>query len=1459
MARIDLWAFLHLNQNSLRNAEREAVGRFEKMGDASGAAMSKGIEKAAPKMRRAIETVTNATVAQERANRALSLSHADVTAKATEVEKAETKLGDAKKANTDLTEKLRQAETNLGSGRSSLGGTTGDLTDQERDLLRLRDDVEKSTRALEKAEQDASKARRDSVRVNEDQIRRNEDLERSNRRLEESHRRLAETERSNDRSRSRSGGGGGNTIGSMMTDIPGVPGGKAGAVIGTGVITVLASVAEAAVTASQALALIPAGAAAAGAGFLTLAVGTHGFDKALKEMGDPKKFAEALQSLSPAAQQAALEIKALVDGPLGELKKATQEALFKGVPEQIHNAANVFTPMVRGMTTGLAGSFNNMFSNLMGQLETPKSLSTINDIIGSIVKSFQLLEPAVAPFANAILKITQTGSSFLPQLAQGITDAANSFNNFITRVQTSGQLHDFIQKGIDAAKMLGDMLFSLGQKIYETFGNKSPAEFKQTLDDTVNTVMAVAQAVVGIADGINRLLSLAQPFADALGGWPTLAEAALGVFVGAKMIGALSNLGKMTGLIGTEMSVAAGTGAGAITTLFGAAGPVVAALTAVTLLADALGPKLADALSKLTGEFTPKIDTSDMDRKLADIKGRMASGDVPGVKVDPVTGEPFSISRDTFGPTGSPSVLGDLFGLQPGSDTGAVGHSIDPGTPPTLGLGDWFPKAVPGVPPKGGEKGLLDQLKSKMDPNQYMPNVGAPPDVSKIGQPQAQWGNGGEPFAKNGYGYYDIDPRKVTEAYQNVVRQARDVRDAQMDVAALQQSGVATQLDILKAKEKAQEQEEQLDKARLDYSEAQQGKWKKISEDMSGLGDLGLDRDLGISKGIGGFVENLVKAAGSILIAPLKAMAGPIDKNSGSGLIGMLLGRNAPQAGVSAQGVNAWTGTQARPPVAGALPGESARDFAHRVMMPFFQSEGLTVGDHAADKYGEHQNGALDIMVKDLAQGQSVLQQVLADPNVYGAIFNNKTYGYGHGLTPQDYGSTGSPTDKHEDHVHAWYKPGGKDNIVPGPLGNAPGSSGAVPVTIVNASSILGGLNWDALAQKESSGNWQANTGNGYYGGLQFDQKTWDAYKGAAGVNASRPDLAPRDQQIAVGQQAYNARGGGQSLWPQNYQQLQTPSGFTGGMPQSPRSGSAYDPNHPTGGGNFNPGIQIDTSNASVAPPYNPNAAGPELLGRGLSWGDGWVPGQGVPGQNPLNVAAGNRAIGAGDTARPDYLAGFFGAGGAPQAPAPGAPVGPPGGVGTGTLGQSLSAPYAPTTPGSKPQGGWKPDSKGGVGIGGGALGMAMQAGSAMAGPLGPVASMGMQMATQLASRTLQFGSQAAGIAAQGLMDTFATISDPDGGSGPNLGDSLPGRLLKGLAGAGADIGAGAISAGSADKQADKKKDPNAQQKDQLGNAGQKAGQGLHIENMTVQADRQTGQKVANDLGYAAANAQWGR
>ena len=75
------------------------------------------------------------------------------------------------------------------------------------------------------------------------------------------------------------------------------------------------------------------------------------------------------------------------------------------------------------------------------------------------------------------------------------------------------------------------------------------------------------------------------------------------------------------------------------------------------------------------------------------------------------------------------------------------------------------------------------------------------------------------------------------------------------------------------------------------------------------------------------------------------------------------------------------------------------------------------------------------------------------------------------------------------------------------------------------AANAVDGATWDALAQCESGGNWSINTGNGFYGGLQFTQQSWNG----VGMSGS-PANATRAQQIEAGERLLAIQGWG--AWP---------------------------------------------------------------------------------------------------------------------------------------------------------------------------------------------------------------------------------------------------------------------------------------------------------------------------------------
>ncbi|QHF93397.1 transglycosylase [Streptomyces sp. NHF165] len=87
------------------------------------------------------------------------------------------------------------------------------------------------------------------------------------------------------------------------------------------------------------------------------------------------------------------------------------------------------------------------------------------------------------------------------------------------------------------------------------------------------------------------------------------------------------------------------------------------------------------------------------------------------------------------------------------------------------------------------------------------------------------------------------------------------------------------------------------------------------------------------------------------------------------------------------------------------------------------------------------------------------------------------------------------------------------------------GAAVAVPLVSATGAQAASVDTWDKVAQCESSGNWSANTGNGYYGGLQFNQSSWAAAGGTK--YAPRADQATKDQQIAVAEKLLAMQGPG--------------------------------------------------------------------------------------------------------------------------------------------------------------------------------------------------------------------------------------------------------------------------------------------------------------------------------------------
>ncbi|MEV0374930.1 transglycosylase family protein [Streptomyces sp. NPDC050636] len=92
-------------------------------------------------------------------------------------------------------------------------------------------------------------------------------------------------------------------------------------------------------------------------------------------------------------------------------------------------------------------------------------------------------------------------------------------------------------------------------------------------------------------------------------------------------------------------------------------------------------------------------------------------------------------------------------------------------------------------------------------------------------------------------------------------------------------------------------------------------------------------------------------------------------------------------------------------------------------------------------------------------------------------------------------------------------------------LAGVAGAAVAVPLMAATSASAASVSTWDKVAQCESGGNWSINTGNGYYGGLQFSNSSWAAAGGTQ--YAPRADLATKSQQIAAAEKLLAIQGPG--------------------------------------------------------------------------------------------------------------------------------------------------------------------------------------------------------------------------------------------------------------------------------------------------------------------------------------------
>lgn len=284
---------------------------------------------------------------------------------------------------------------------------------------------------------------------------------------------------------------------------------------------------------SGVLGLVPAAAGAAGLAIGTLKVGMSGFSDALKTGNTPaqlKAANEALADLPPNARASALAVRAI--GPAWDsVKLDVQNKLFAGMSTVIKQVAKADLPVLRTGMDAMAGSLNQAAKYTGAWLTSARTTSDVKTIFDNSAIAGSNMARAIQPILGIIRDIGNVGSQFLPGLTNNFALASQKAADFISHVRDTGQLHAWIQTGIDAMKTLWDSFKNIVDIIVKIA--QSPPLFGL---DFFNILSKVTDLLLKLVTTFPELIPAIEAAVVVWRAW-TLGQAALNLVMSANPIG----------------------------------------------------------------------------------------------------------------------------------------------------------------------------------------------------------------------------------------------------------------------------------------------------------------------------------------------------------------------------------------------------------------------------------------------------------------------------------------------------------------------------------------------------------------------------------------------------------------------------------------------------------------------------------------------------------------------------------------------------------------------------------------------------------------------------------------------------------------------------------------------------------------------------------------------------------
>lgn len=414
-----------------------------------------------------------------------------------------------------------------------------------------------------------------------------------------------------------------------MSGIAGRAGGAVGGLLRLGAVGIAAAGAAQGIAALTAALAPAAGLLAAGPAVIlgyqaalgTLKFALSGVGDAFKAglTGDAEAFEKTLENLSPKAQAAAKEVRALKPA-FESLRNAVQDAAFDRVTGEITATAQALSGPLKSGLTSISTAWGQAARNVLQYVRSTDGVNNVSTVLDATGKSVTGLSAVTDDLSAGFLQVASSvAKAFGTKTSSTIVDLGNKISAFLIRIADNGQAVQWVSDAVVTFRRLGDIAANIGGIIGGVFGaaDSAGAGFLTRLTDITGRVEGFVKSAAGQTAIGNIFTTLAQVGAQ-LG--PILAEVVRQVGALAPAIGpALTTIGPaiqtLVGALGgaaqaalPDLVVALQNIAGAVVDLAPALAPTAAAFAALVRSASDLLVPLAPVASLFLQLVAPVID-----------------------------------------------------------------------------------------------------------------------------------------------------------------------------------------------------------------------------------------------------------------------------------------------------------------------------------------------------------------------------------------------------------------------------------------------------------------------------------------------------------------------------------------------------------------------------------------------------------------------------------------------------------------------------------------------------------------------------------------------------------------------------------------------------------------------------------------------------------------------------------